>query len=53
MLDWFHYGGHVCISFELLALSTFDFLKKNNFLPYPVHQIRQMAHQICSAVKCV
>ncbi|XP_056458328.1 dual specificity protein kinase CLK2-like isoform X1 [Gadus chalcogrammus] len=51
MLDWFHYGGHVCISFELLALSTFDFLKKNNFLPYPVHQIRQMAHQICSAVK--
>ncbi|KAI3360505.1 hypothetical protein L3Q82_002392 [Scortum barcoo] len=50
MLDWFDYYGHVCISFELLSLSTFDFLKANNFLPYPVNQIRHMAHQICHAV---
>ncbi|XP_068179415.1 dual specificity protein kinase CLK2b [Antennarius striatus] len=50
MLDWFNYYGHVCISFELLSLSTFDFLKANSFLPYPVHQIRHMAHQICHAV---
>ncbi|KAG7272391.1 hypothetical protein CRUP_035586 [Coryphaenoides rupestris] len=49
MLDWFQHAGHVCISFELLSLSTFDFLKRNNFLPYPVHQIRQMARQICIA----
>ncbi|XP_047453606.1 dual specificity protein kinase CLK2b isoform X2 [Mugil cephalus] len=50
MLDWFNYYGHVCISFELLSLSTFDFLKSNNFLPYPINQIRHMAHQICHAV---
>ncbi|XP_030013871.1 dual specificity protein kinase CLK2b [Sphaeramia orbicularis] len=50
MLDWFNYYGHVCISFELLSLSTFDFLKENNFLPYPINQIRHMAHQICHAV---
>uniref|UniRef100_A0A667XWR4 dual-specificity kinase n=1 Tax=Myripristis murdjan TaxID=586833 RepID=A0A667XWR4_9TELE len=50
MLDWFNYYGHVCISFELLALSTFDFLKVNNFLPYPINQIRHMAYQICHAV---
>ncbi|CAG6015329.1 unnamed protein product [Menidia menidia] len=50
MLDWFSYYGHVCISFELLSLSTFDFLKSNNFLPYPVDQIRHMASQICHAV---
>ncbi|XP_035479728.1 dual specificity protein kinase CLK2-like isoform X1 [Scophthalmus maximus] len=50
MLDWFHYYGHVCISFELLSLSTFDFLKANSFLPYPMSQIRQMAHQIFHAV---
>ncbi|XP_026227894.1 dual specificity protein kinase CLK2b [Anabas testudineus] len=50
MLDWFNYYGHVCISFELLSLSTFDFLKANNFLPYPLNQIRHMAHQICHAV---
>ncbi|KAM7420904.1 hypothetical protein PAMA_015216 [Pampus argenteus] len=50
MFDWFNYYGHVCISFELLSLSTFDFLKANNFLPYPINQIRHMAHQICHAV---
>uniref|UniRef100_A0A3Q1FC53 dual-specificity kinase n=1 Tax=Acanthochromis polyacanthus TaxID=80966 RepID=A0A3Q1FC53_9TELE len=50
MFDWFDYHGHVCISFELLSLSTFDFLKTNNFLPYPISQIRHMAQQICHAV---
>uniref|UniRef100_A0A3B3WQT2 dual-specificity kinase n=1 Tax=Poecilia mexicana TaxID=48701 RepID=A0A3B3WQT2_9TELE len=50
MLDWFNFCGHVCISFELLSLSTFDFLKSNNFLPYPINQIRHMASQICHAV---
>lgn len=52
MLDWFSFCGHVCISFELLSVSTFDFLKANNFLPYPVNQIRHMAQQICHAVSC-
>ncbi|XP_053743898.1 dual specificity protein kinase CLK2b [Synchiropus splendidus] len=50
MLDWFTYLGHVCICFELLSLSTFDFMKANNFLPYPISQIRHMAQQICTAV---
>uniref|UniRef100_A0A672GIX7 dual-specificity kinase n=1 Tax=Salarias fasciatus TaxID=181472 RepID=A0A672GIX7_SALFA len=50
MLDWFNYYGHVCISFQLLSVSTFDFLKSNNFLPYPIKQIRHMAQQICHAV---
>ncbi|XP_021173837.2 dual specificity protein kinase CLK2b isoform X1 [Fundulus heteroclitus] len=50
MLDWFSFYGHVCISFELLSLSTFDFMKSNNFLPYPTNQIRHMASQICHAV---
>lgn len=52
MFDWFDYHGHMCISFELLGLSTFDFLKDNNYLPYPIHQVRHMAFQVCQAVKC-
>ena len=52
MLDWFDFHGHMCISFELLALSTFDFLKQNNFLPYPMAHIRHMAYQICKAINC-
>uniref|UniRef100_A0AAY5ECV5 dual-specificity kinase n=1 Tax=Electrophorus electricus TaxID=8005 RepID=A0AAY5ECV5_ELEEL len=51
MFDSFDYHGHVCISFELLALSTFDFMKENDYLPYPLNQLRHMAYQICSAVK--
>ncbi|XP_030645453.1 dual specificity protein kinase CLK2 [Chanos chanos] len=51
MYDWFDYHGHMCLSFELLALSTFDFLKENNYTPYPVAQVRHMAYQICLAVK--
>lgn len=25
MVDWFNYHGHICIAFELLGLSTYDF----------------------------
>ncbi|KAM4620869.1 dual specificity protein kinase CLK4-like isoform 3-T3 [Polymixia lowei] len=50
MLDWFDHHGHICIVFELLGLSTFDFLKKNDFLPFTVDQIRRMAYQIFRAV---
>nr|EAL24255.1 similar to Dual specificity protein kinase CLK2 (CDC like kinase 2) [Homo sapiens] len=51
MFDWFDYHGHMCISLELLGLSTFDFLKDNNHLPYPIHQVHHMASQLCQAVK--
>ncbi|XP_061581125.1 dual specificity protein kinase CLK4b [Cololabis saira] len=51
ILDWFDYHGHICISFELLGLSTYDFLKENNFLPFPIDQIRHMAYQIIRGVK--
>ncbi|KAM6970108.1 dual specificity protein kinase CLK4b [Aplochiton taeniatus] len=50
MLDWFDHHGHVCIVFELLGLSTFDFLKENGFLPFSVEEIRRMAYQIFRAV---
>ncbi|KAJ6638220.1 Serine/threonine-protein kinase Doa, partial [Pseudolycoriella hygida] len=28
MLDWFDYHGHMCIAFEMLGLSVFDFLSR-------------------------
>ena len=31
MLDWFDYHGHMCISFEMLGLSVFDFLVRTCF----------------------
>ncbi|KAJ3588478.1 hypothetical protein NHX12_012070 [Muraenolepis orangiensis] len=51
MLDWFDYHGHVCIAFELLGLSTYDFLKENNFQPFPIQNIKHMAYHIIRAVK--
>ncbi|XP_068436687.1 dual specificity protein kinase CLK4-like [Clinocottus analis] len=50
MLDWFDLQGHVCIVLELLGLSTFDFLRLNDFLPFGVEQIRHMAFQLFRAV---
>ncbi|XP_037603589.1 dual specificity protein kinase CLK1-like isoform X1 [Sebastes umbrosus] len=50
MLDWFEHEGHICIVFELLGLSTFEFLRQNRFLPFNVEQIRHMAFQIFRAV---
>ncbi|CAG0926070.1 unnamed protein product [Notodromas monacha] len=50
MLDWFDYHGHMCICFEMLGLSVFDFLKENNYHPYPLYQVRHMAYQLCEAV---
>ncbi|XP_034739730.1 dual specificity protein kinase CLK4 isoform X4 [Etheostoma cragini] len=51
ILDWFDYHGHICIAFELLGLSTYDFLKENNFQPFPIEHIRHMAYQIIRAVR--
>jgi len=51
MLDWFNLQGHVCIVFELLGQSTYDFQKDNHYLPYPFHHVRHMAFQLIWAVK--
>ncbi|CAH2276684.1 dual specificity kinase CLK4 isoform X1 [Pelobates cultripes] len=50
MLESFVHHGHVCIVFELLGLSTYDFIKENSFLPFPVDHIRNMAYQICKSI---
>ncbi|XP_014453117.1 dual specificity protein kinase CLK4 isoform X1 [Alligator mississippiensis] len=50
MLEWFDHHGHVCIVFELLGLSTYDFIKENSFLPFRIDDIRHMAYQICQSI---
>uniref|UniRef100_A0A2K6BSS9 dual-specificity kinase n=1 Tax=Macaca nemestrina TaxID=9545 RepID=A0A2K6BSS9_MACNE len=52
MLEWFEHHGHICIVFELLGLSTYDFIKENGFLPFRLDHIRKMAYQICKSVNC-
>uniref|UniRef100_A0A2D4IV93 dual-specificity kinase n=1 Tax=Micrurus lemniscatus lemniscatus TaxID=129467 RepID=A0A2D4IV93_MICLE len=52
MLEWFEHHGHVCIVFELLGLSTYEFIKENSFLPFSIELIRKMAFQICQSINC-
>jgi len=51
MTSWFNYWGHMCLIFELLGLSVFDFLKENNYHPYPLEQVRHVIYQLCHSVK--
>ncbi|CAF0989710.1 unnamed protein product [Rotaria sp. Silwood1] len=51
LLDSFDYYGHMCIGFDMLGLSVFDFLKENNYIPYPIDQVRHISYQLCLAVK--
>lgn len=38
--------------FELLGQSVFDFLKSNQFKPFPHGQIQQLAKQLFTSVAC-
>ncbi|KAI1289313.1 Serine/threonine-protein kinase Doa [Halotydeus destructor] len=51
MFNWFHYHGHVCIAFEMLGASVFDFMKDNTYQPYPIDQVRHIGYQLCYSVK--
>lgn len=51
MLTCFDYHGHTCIGFEMLGLSVFDFLKQNNYEPYPLDHVRHISYQLCFAVR--
>ncbi|KAJ8431422.1 hypothetical protein Cgig2_004454 [Carnegiea gigantea] len=34
--NWFDYRNHICIVFEKLGPSLYDFLRKNNYRPFPI-----------------
>jgi dual-specificity kinase len=50
--DCFDYRGHICIVTDLLGQSVFDFLKGNNFVPFPNSQIQNFARQLLTSVAC-
>ena len=50
MFDSFNYHGHMCLTFEVLGESVFDFLKSNSYVPYTPDQVRHISHQLCRAV---
>eukprot|EP00112_Aurelia_sp_Birch-Aquarium-sp1_P012480 Seg2624.6 transcript_id=Seg2624.6/GoldUCD/mRNA.D3Y31 product="Dual specificity protein kinase CLK2" protein_id=Seg2624.6/GoldUCD/D3Y31 len=49
--SWFEYHGHICLAFERLGKSVFDFMKENNYQKYPMHQVMHIAHQLIASIK--
>ncbi|KAG0149539.1 hypothetical protein CROQUDRAFT_653620 [Cronartium quercuum f. sp. fusiforme G11] len=50
LLDYFDHRNHICIVSELLSQSVFDFLKDNQYSPFPLSHIQSFAKQLLSSV---
>jgi dual-specificity kinase len=52
LIEWFDFRNHVCMVFELLGQSVFDYLKSIQFKPFPSSQIQQLTKQLITSVAC-
>ncbi|KAF5392383.1 hypothetical protein D9757_001502 [Collybiopsis confluens] len=50
LLDTFDHRNHVCLVSELLGMCVYDFLKENDFSPFPRHHIQSFARQLLNSV---
>ncbi|KAJ2679502.1 serine threonine protein kinase CMGC group [Coemansia spiralis] len=48
--ETFDHRNHVCMVFDLLGPSVFDFLKENEFRPFSLHQVQLFAEQLLRSV---
>lgn len=45
--EWFNYRGHVCMVFEKLGPSLYDYLRRNEYQPLPLALV-----QVCERGAC-
>ncbi|KAH9776464.1 serine/threonine-protein kinase AFC2 [Citrus sinensis] len=48
--NWFDYRNHICIVFEKLGSSLYDFLRKNNYRSFPIDLVREIARQLLECI---
>ncbi|KAJ0989459.1 hypothetical protein J5N97_007815 [Dioscorea zingiberensis] len=48
--NWFDYRNHICIVFEKLGPSLYDFLRKNSYRPFPIDLVRELGRQLLECV---
>ncbi|KAL8141991.1 hypothetical protein V2J09_015023 [Rumex salicifolius] len=48
--NWFDYRNHICIVFEKLGPSLYDFLRKNNYRSFPIDLVREIGRQLLESV---
>ena len=53
LLSWFDHRNHICLVSELLGMCVYDFLKENDFAPFPRHHIQRFARQLLGSVACM
>merc|ERR1719446_174384 len=51
MLDYFYFRNHLCITFELLSINLYEFIKNNNFQGVSLGLIRRFAIQLLAALR--
>lgn len=52
LLHWFDHRNHICLVSELLGMCVYDFLKENEFAPFPRNHIQSFARQLLGSVAC-
>jgi len=52
LLNWFDHRNHICLVSELFGMCVYDFLKENDFAPFPRQQIQSFARQLLGSVAC-
>ncbi|XP_042382116.1 serine/threonine-protein kinase AFC2-like isoform X1 [Zingiber officinale] len=48
--NWFDYRNHICIVFEKLGPSLYDFLRKNSYHSFPIDLVREFGRQLLECV---
>lgn len=51
MMDYFYFRNHLCITFELLSINLYEFIKNNNFRGVSLGLIRRFAIQLLTALR--
>ena len=51
MFDTFSFSGHYCMVFEKLGPSLYDWLKAQNYRPFPMECVRDFAKQLLETVE--
>ncbi|CAM8998967.1 unnamed protein product [Rhodiola kirilowii] len=51
--NWFDYRNHICIVFENLGPSLYDFLRKNSYRSFPINLVREIGRQLLDCIACV
>merc|ERR1719230_2005470 len=49
--EWFYFRSHLCITFELLSINLYEFIKNNNFQGVSLGLIRRFAIQLLTALR--